>query len=306
LPTSVINRNVFSQVNQDSGSLTFATTVVHKFSDPGEYHGLLHGGGRVVGQFTISVGGRNTSDNQEEKRIATPAGLAQEEGGEMSEMQGHRGSRHDRLPMKVDIDLTNPQPSGPPDDECDCCEGDTSGAFEIEAGGYAVFHVPAGAAGRYAVEVYKAGKSGLGAKVFDSRELGESDMLAVVLLRPGTYSVTNTLTAAKAELKVTYPEKIARFAEPVKAHCTKDAITPGAIKVQPTQGLVFSFETPSRIKIELVTPEDRPRPPRSPKAGAVAAQAGETTKASLSTATTKGKKVTRTIQLRPRQSRPTQ
>ena len=45
----------------------------------------------------------------------------------------------------------------------------------------------------------------------------------------------------------------------MKVICAADGINPNAIKVHPTQGLVFSFETPSRVKIDLVTPEDRAR-----------------------------------------------
>jgi hypothetical protein len=140
----------------------------------------------------------------------------------------------------------------------------------VASEGYAVFKVPAGAAGGYAVELYKSAKSGRGAKVFDSRALGRGDLLAVVLLRPGAYSVTNASNGTKAELKVAYPEKVPGPMEPVKVTCADAAISPAVIKVRPTQGLVFSFETPSRVKIELVTPDDRPRPtvPVAPPSGA--------------------------------------
>ena len=46
----------------------------------------------------------------------------------------------------------------------------------------------------------------------------------------------------------------------MKVVCAADGIRPSAIRVHPTQGLVFSFETPSRVKIDLVAPEDRARP----------------------------------------------
>ncbi len=248
----MINRNLFTQVNQDSGSLTSATTVVHKFAERGEYKGaVLDGRGDAIGEFAISVAG---------------------EGKEKSERISEAIER--ALPTKVEVDLTSFRATAAaggaasPDSGCceECEDEGEGGALRVGVGGYVVFKVPAGAAGGYAVELHKAGESGRGEKVFDSRALGRSDLLAVVLLRPGTYSVTNASNGTKAELKVLYPEKVPRLMEPVKVACTSAAIRPDVIKAHPTQGLVFSFETPSRVKIELVTPEDRARPiaPRMP------------------------------------------
>jgi len=53
-----------------------------------------------------------------------------------------------------------------------------------------LFKVPAGAAGGYAVELYKSGESGRGKKVFDSRALGAGDTLAVG--KPVRFSVKLT------------------------------------------------------------------------------------------------------------------
>jgi hypothetical protein len=250
----MINRNLFTQVNQDSGSLTSATTVVHRFAEQGEYRGvLIDRRGVATGEFSISVGVEKRPEHQE---------------------GGHEAA----LPTSVQVDLTSLQASYPSgvdqassasgDDGCGCDEGQ-SGTMRVGPEGYAVFKVPAGAAGGYAVELYKSGESGRGKKVFDSRALGARDMLAVVLLRPGTYSVTNASNGTKADLKVAYPEKAPGLLEPVKVVCAADGIRPNAIRVHPTQGLAFNFETPSRLKIDLVAPEDRARssaPAAPPKA----------------------------------------
>jgi hypothetical protein len=246
VPAAMINRNLFTQVNQDSGSLTSATTAVHRFAEQGEYRGvLIDRRGVATGEFSISVG--------EEKRPEHQEG-------------GHEAA----LPMSVQVDLTSLQASPPSAvgqassapgmDGCGCDDEGQSGTLRVAPQGYAVFKVPAGAAGGYAVELYKSGESGRGKKVFDSRALGAGDTLAVVLLRPGTYSVTNTSNGTKADLKVAYPEKAPGLLEPVKAVCAADGIRPNAIRVHPTQGLVFNFEAPSRVKIDLVAPEDRARP----------------------------------------------
>jgi hypothetical protein len=261
MSSAIINRNLITQVNQDSGSLTSATTVVHKFGEGehGGYKGVLYDQRAVaVGEFSISVGGDEPEKSEEHE-------------------EGHTGQN---LPMSVEVDLTSLHPTatsaasqGSPSsdwEECGCEDAGAGGALKVASEGYAVFKVPAGAAGGYAVELYKSAKSGRGGKVFDSRALGKSDLLAVVLLRPGAYSVTNASNGTKAELKVAYPEKPLGLLEPVKVTCGS-AITPAVIKVQPTQGLVFSFETPSRVKIVLVTPEDRARPvaPKTPPSRAL-------------------------------------
>jgi hypothetical protein len=246
MPGAMINRNLFTQVNQDSGSLTSATTVVHRFAEQGEYTGvLIDRRGVATSEFSISVG--------EEKRPEPQEG-------------GHEAP----FATSVQVDLTSLQTSSlravgqassaSGDDGCGCDDEGQSGTMRVAPEGYAVFKVPAGAAGGYAVELYKSGESGRGKKVFDSRALGASDMLAVVLLRPGTYSVTNASNGTKADLKVAYPEKASGLLEPVKVVCAADGIRPNAFRVHPTQGLVFSFETPSRVKIDLVAPEDRARP----------------------------------------------
>lgn len=192
VPGAMINRNLLTQVNQDSGSLTSATTAVHKFDEQGGYKGvIINRRGVVTGEFSISVGEEKGPEHQE---------------------GGHEAA----FPTSVQVDLTGLQTSSlsaagqagsaSGDDGCGCDEGQ-SGTMRVAPEGYAVFKVPAGAAGGYAVELYKSGESGKGKKVFDSRALGASDMLAVVLLRPGTYSVTNASNGTKADLKVAYPEK---------------------------------------------------------------------------------------------------
>jgi len=90
--------------------------------------------------------------------------------------------------------------------------------------------------------------------------------------------------------------------QPVKIRCTKSAILPNAIGVQPMQGLVFNFDTPSRVKIELVTPEDRPRRPAVTQNAPAARPAGTPGDAVLAEAAKIRKKVTRILQLHASQS----
>jgi hypothetical protein len=216
----IINRHMFTQSGADSGSITMLSTVVHKFSEPGDYHGNIIKGQNVVGHFTLSVGKR------QEAYVQSPA----------PSTQVHIDLRLLDTPVAHRLE-------GP---------GMAGSRFTVGPDGYALFKASAGPGG-YAVEVYKERT-----KVFDSRELKEDDLLHVLVLRPGTYSVVNTLTNARAELVVAYPDRIPKNPEPVRIECTKSAIAPERISIKPMQGLVFNFKAPSRIKIDLVRPEDRP------------------------------------------------
>jgi hypothetical protein len=139
-------------------------------------------------------------------------------------------------------------------------EDKSQNRFRLKREGYGLFYVSTGAGG-YAVQIHKAEKDGSRAAVFDSRKLKDDDLFVATVLRPGTYSITNATTDARAELTVMYPEvgRIPRSPQPVSLECTRQSITPSKMKISPTQPLVFSFDVPSRIKIELAKPEDRPR-----------------------------------------------
>jgi hypothetical protein len=241
--SATINRSAIGALGSDSGSLTSSTTVAHKFAEPGEYHGLVHIRGVATRSFTISV--------KAARQPAGDVGAAQ-----LSKVDINLRALH--MPMQA------------------------ASSFELAAGGYAVFRVPAGAVGGYAVEVFSSAEKGPGPKVFDSRELGEEDLLATVLLRPGLYSVENAVDGAKAELTVLYPENTPKQPEPMKVKVS-NGFTPSKIKLHPTQGLIFGFESASRIKISLVTPEDRPPRPRPHHA-----------------ASRSGKKTTRQLRIMPR------
>jgi len=231
----MINRYMFSQVNFDSGSLGVLASVVHKFPELGKYHGAVLRGTNIVGRFSIIVGDCPTS-------TATSSG---------------------ELHHSVRIDLKNldlPVSKHLESQTCNC--------FMLKPGGYAVFYVSTGAGG-YTVEIRKTGKECGGVKVFDSRELKDEDVFTATVLRPGTYSIINMNTKAKGELIVDYPEigKIPRQPETVPIECNESELTPSKIRINPTQTLMFRFKTPSRIRIELVKPEDRPRPSPTQKTG---------------------------------------
>jgi hypothetical protein len=223
----MINRFIISQTNLDSGSLTVLATVVHRFTKAGQYYGTIIKGEEIAGRFNICV-------------CECPPDQTK------------------NLPQSVKIDLKSLDIP-----ESQQIAAQSGKCYLLNPNGYASFFVSTGRGG-YAVEIQKAGLESTGTKEFDSRELKEEDLFVATVLRPGTYVITNTARATKtmAELKVNYPEigKTPRHSEPAKVECTKEAMIPALIKINPAQPLIFNFKAQSRIKLELVIPEDRARP----------------------------------------------
>ncbi len=184
-----------------------------------------------------------------------------------------------KIDLKAIEDPLSDQSKNP---ECSC--------FNLILGGYAMFFVSTGAGG-YNIEITKPENEGK--KIFDNRELTSQDLFVATLLRPGTYRITNTLTKAEAELKILYPQigKTPRQSQSVQVECTEKAINPPKISVNPGQGVIFNFKVPSRIKVELVTPEDKPKQP-SPENQASQAKTKQDAKAPQ-------KKIMRRLSLNP-------
>jgi hypothetical protein len=161
---------------------------------------------------------------------------------------------------QVNIDLAKLSRSFSTD--CNCMSTNTVTRFELNPKTYALFYVSSGGGG-FAVRVGGV-KDEQG--TFDSRELKEQDSFSLGLLRPGTYSLTNTINGSKGKVVVSYPDvnKGERHhrAAPVQIKCTKTGFSPKEITVQAAQGQNYIIETPSRIKLELTKPDEGPR--RSP------------------------------------------
>jgi hypothetical protein len=131
--------------------------------------------------------------------------------------------------------------------------------FVVHPKGYAVFHVTGGRGG-YWINVRRA-EEDRDLEAYDSRRLQEGDIFSGILLRPGTYSITNTLSKAQAEATVAYPSmgKTAyQPPAPIDVECG-ETFRPRSIRLSPMQGLNFQVKSPTRIKIELTRPDDGPR-----------------------------------------------
>src|SRR5262249_7807696 len=99
---------------------------------------------------------------------------------------------------------------------------------------------------------------------YDSRVLAEGDIFSAVVIRPGTYSVTNALTGATGEIVVSYPridDKPYRPPNPANIECSPGSFEPPRIALQPGQGMLFHAGVRSHIIIRLLQPDDGPQKP---------------------------------------------
>jgi hypothetical protein len=226
----IIDRNLFTQVGLDSGSLTMLGAVVRTFGEPGEYRGTVRKEKDGKGVFYISVD-KDSAVAQVDIDLAALAGSA---GNATAEGCGCGGG-----------------------DSHSSCGGGRR--FTVNPRGYVVFRVGGGTGG-YNVHVRKAAEAD-DTPTFDSRALADGAIFSGTLLRPGKYAVTNALGKGRAEVTVAYPVRgktAYRPPEPVHVRVTDKGFDPGVLELKPAQGLIFECAAPSRIKIELVTPDDGP------------------------------------------------
>ena len=161
----------------DSGSLTMLGTIVHQLGEPGEYRGALHHGADVKAVFYIAA----DSNSPVAQVTVDLGGLDQAQSGAASAAaEGTCG-----------------------------CEGgskDNSGGkrYTVNPRGYVLFHVQSGGGGYYVhLRRVDAAETDKG---YDTRTLKNGDAFTGMILRPGTYSIVNTLTKAKTEAVVQYPK----------------------------------------------------------------------------------------------------
>jgi hypothetical protein len=214
------NLSLFTQTDVDSAALTVHVAVGHAFPTPGRYTGSVLLGKETVGSFLLDVD------------------------AECRDMQ-------------ADIDLAGggSVASGIAPRQLSAEHGR---AFRVSPQGMVLFHVGSGPGG-LAARVGPVDEQ-LRREAFDSRKLGKSDIIAVTLLRPGTYRAT--FGRGGANLRVAYPDpkRGMRPMDPVVFEASEDGLQPDGAELQPTQGQLYRLGSGGRLRIELVEPDDGPEP----------------------------------------------
>lgn len=138
----------------------------------------------------------------------------------------------------------------------DCgCEGESFHC--IRPDGHVTFHVSSGPGG-YDVVVDPLAERDV--REFEGNELTEYDHFAATLLRPGTYTMRNTLAETEGEITVAYPDPDRdRPSEAARVTASDDGFEPESVDVVPAQGVVFEMDDPARIVVELDEPHEDAR-----------------------------------------------
>lgn len=227
----------------DSGSLSTLSSVVHRIEGQGEYRGTVYRGTVKVGTFSLSV-----SDSPETQKADAA------------------------IPRQVSIDLIDF------DNTAGAKAKDAPRTLTLRTGGIVLFFVSRGS-GEYAVELSRRETKKESVTVFDSRLLSKGDVFITHVMRPGRYAVRDSRGKGTAELTVEYPEvgKLTRKMEPVMVEYKEGKMSPGTVKIQSVQAVMFSCMQESRILIELKKAEDRPRPVRAPRVAPAIIQKKEKT-----------------------------
>ncbi|MBO0980164.1 hypothetical protein [Microbacterium sp. SD291] len=141
------------------------------------------------------------------------------------------------------------------DPGCGCGEAG-GGEVVVAPGGLLTFSVESGHGPYHALI-----RTGDDAEpLFDTRRLGAGDLVAFVLLRPGTYRLGG---AVEGEVVVAYPKRGGHPSipkEPVRLVSGKRGRQPRKAALDAGQPLIVELADGGSVSATLVAPDDRPRP----------------------------------------------
>jgi hypothetical protein len=150
----------------------------------------------------------------------------------------------DGAPRQLDLDLATLEGD---DTRCGCEGGD---GYAISEPGLVSFHVSRGT-GAYSVRVQRRTERHK-EWVLDSAEtIPEGDLFAVVLVRPGAYTVADKVSGAEARISVELPRgERYRMDKPAMIELQK-GFEPSELHVLAGRAVVFRCHNRARIGIEL-------------------------------------------------------
>lgn len=240
-----INHHLLTQTSLDSGALTMLGTVIHNFSEPGEYKGSVILGRRTVGEFYLTV-------DKECKATQVNIDLS---------ILHQLASKHRKIIEKRFV--VNPKGYA---------------VFHVSrgAGGYAILVGKIGEKSEsgmfdsrelkkddlFAVTLIRPG-------TYSVTNVNTKAKSEIVVTYPKIEKIRKPYYPPEPILiectkKAFEPGKIMEKAfEQNKS--TKKAFKQGRIEIKPAQGQVYHIRTQSRIKIRLVRPDDGPKGPRQPR-----------------------------------------
>jgi hypothetical protein len=222
-----LNRVLFAGQPLDSGALAPLSTLLHRFTEAGDYEMFIRRDGYITHRSPVRVVGE----------LPEASGKPD---GDMRAMKSREGA-----PYQANIDLAT---YGQIYDECA-----PDKALTLANGGILGFYVGGGSS-RYTVALTRIGAEKV--TVLDSAAgVPEGDFFAVTFVRPGVYSVANRLGEGRAKVEVRLPtEKGYRPNDGVHVHVSREGFDPAGVSLLSGQSVLFQCRTPAQFTVELVEP----------------------------------------------------
>jgi hypothetical protein len=223
-----LNRALFADRPLESAAITPLVTVLHRFTEAGDYELFVRRDDQLVGRSVVQVVGE----------LPQPP-----KGGPSNAPRRPRG---EGASNQINLDLST---IGLESDALRQVAGNT-----LATGGVLGFYAGVGA-GRYNVTITRITGDQKEIVLDSAKELPAGDFFAVTFVRPGTYTVVNRLTDAQARVKVELPTPGEyRPGRATLVQAVRGGFEPGEVALFSGQSILFQCQTPSQFVVELVEP----------------------------------------------------
>jgi hypothetical protein len=224
-----LNRALFTSRPLDSAAITVLVTLLHRFTEAGDYELFVSRDGQLIARSRVQVVGE------------LPEPPRGEPGSAARPKQRSSGA-----PNQINLDLAT---IGQTIDDCS-----PEPISTLATGGVMGFYASSGT-GRYTVTITRIVGDKKETVLDSAKGLPEGDFFAVTFVRPGLYSVVNKLADAKASVRVELPKPgDYRPGRATLVQAVRGGFEPAEVSLFSGQSVLFQCQTPSQIVVELVEP----------------------------------------------------
>lgn len=224
----ILNRALFASQPMESGALAPLTTLLHRFTEAGDYELFVRRDGQLIGRSIVRVVG-------ELPRAEPPRG---------SDMG--RGDTPRPIPAgatyQTNIDLATFGATA---------AGCAPEATVLATGGVLGFFVGEGMS-RYNVTITRLVGDKKETVLDSAASVPEGDFFAVTFVRPGVYTVANRLGAGQMKVEIKLPtEKGYRPNEGALVQVGRGGFDPAGVSLYSGQSILFQCGTAAQFAVEL-------------------------------------------------------
>ncbi len=231
----ILNRALFAGRSLDSGALAPLTTLLHRFTEAGDYELFVRRDGQLIGRSIVRVVG-------ELPRAEPPRGT------DMGRGDGPGNAAPRPVPAgatyQTNIDLAT---FGATAAGC----APEAAATVLATGGVLGFYVGDGMS-RYNVTLTRLTGDKKETVLDSAAGVPEGDFFAVTFVRPGVYTVANRLDKGQMKVEVKLPtEKGYRPNDGALVQVGRGGFDPANVSLYSGQSILFQCRTAAQFAVEL-------------------------------------------------------